>query len=118
VGTYRIVTDRKKEKRLERKTSDNAGPNYMRWTPVTRIVWEAANGPVKKGWLVVFKAGMKTTVLEEITLDRLDCITRAEHARRNSAALRSPEMASLYQLKGAIARQVNRINKQAREANA
>ena len=115
VGAYRIITDRQKQKHLEQKTSDRAGPNYLRWTPVARLVWEAAHGPIKKGWLVVFKRGMKTTVLEEITLDRLDCITRAEHARRNHPNNHSPEMARLYQLKGAINRQVNRLNKQAQQ---
>lgn len=47
----------------------------------------------------------------EITIDRLECITRAENLRRNGV-WRDPELGKLYQLKGAIARQVNRIRKE------
>lgn len=62
--------------------------------------------------MVVFKRGMKTSVLEEITLDKLDCISRAENARRNHPRNRDPELGRLIQLKGAITRQVNRINRE------
>lgn len=113
VGTYRIVTDRKKQRNLEQKISDQAGPNHVRWKPVARIVWEAAHGPTPKGWLVVFKPGIKTLALEEITLDRLECISRADNARRNHPGNQHPEIARLYQLKGAITRQVNRRIKEA-----
>jgi len=49
-------------------------------------------------------------VLEEITLDKLELLTRAQNAARNSPYTRSPELGRLYQLKGQITRQVNRIN--------
>lgn len=111
VGMYRLCSGQ-----LQRKTSEEPGPNHKRWTPVTRLVWEAANGPVPKGHMVVFKPGRATTVLELITLDALDCITRAENARRNHPINKSPELAKLCQLKGAITRQVNRIHKEAAEA--
>lgn len=118
IGAYRVVQDKSGKKNLERKTSEAAGPNHMRWTPVARLVWEAAHGPVPKGSIVIFKPGQRTLKLEEITLDRLSCVTRAEHAERNRTAGKSPELIRLYQLKGAITRQVNRINKQHQEANA
>ena len=57
-------------------------------------------------------ANRQTTVLEEITIDKLICISRAENARRNSAAAHSTEYGKLAQLKGAITRQVNRIIKE------
>lgn len=113
VGSYRVVSDKSGKKHLELKVADTPGPNTMRWRPVARIVWEKANGPIPDGSVVVFKPGMATVVLEDITDDRLECITRAELARRNHPRSRSPELAKLIQLKGAIARQLNRIAREA-----
>jgi hypothetical protein len=93
--------------------NDLPGPNHVRWHPVHRLVWEAAHGPVPKGSICVFKPGRRTTVLEEITLDRIEIITRAQNAARNHPRARSPELARLVQLKGAITRQVNRITREA-----
>ena len=101
---------------LERKVSDD--PTIYparRWVAVHRLAWEKENGPVPDGHVVVFKPGMATTDPEQITLDKVDCITRAENMRRNSPRTRDPEMAGLYQLKGAINRQLNRIKKEANE---
>lgn len=116
LGTYRVMTSHSGPQ-LQVKTGTQPGPSHLRWTPVSRLVWEAANGPVPPGHLVVFrKPALRTTVLEEITLDRLECISRAEHARRNGPYARSPELGRLAQLKGAINRQVNRITREAQEA--
>ena len=111
IGTLRISGGQ-----LERKTSEAKGANHMRWTPVARLVWEAAHGPVPAGHLVVFKRGQKTTVLEEITVDRLECISRGENGRRNVAWNSHPETAPLVHLKGQIQRQVNRISKEDKQA--
>lgn len=102
---------------LERKvTDDRSRVPARRWTPVARLVWEAAHGgPVPAKHIVVFKPGMKTTDPELITVDRLECITRAENANRNHPKNKSPELAKLTQLKGAITRQVNRIVREAQE---
>lgn len=100
---------------LKRKMSDDTSVYpAKRWTPVHRLVWEAAHGPVPRGSVVVFKPGQRTTVAENITLDRLECITRRELVKRNSVHQR-PELKGLYQLKGAITRQVNRITQEAQE---
>ncbi|MNR62573.1 hypothetical protein D3C85_1846370 [compost metagenome] len=61
---------------------------------------------------------MRTNVLEEITADRLECITRGENAERNHPRARSPELAKLVQLKGAITRQVNRIAREHEERSS
>lgn len=106
IGTLRVT----KDGYLERKMTDD--PSIYparRWVPVHRLVWEAENGQIPAGHLVVFKPGMKTAELELVTADRLECITRAENARRNHPRSKSPELAKLTQLKGAITRQVNRI---------
>lgn len=115
VGSYRQRRESTGALVLELKVSEMPGPNHLRWTPVARLVWEREHGPVPAGHIVVFKPGMSTIVLEEITPDRVECITRAEHARRNHPRNKSPELAKLVQLKGAITRQVNRIAREAQE---
>jgi len=112
VGSYRVITTKAGLKFLERKVRQVPGASHKRWTPVSRLVWEAEHGPVPHGSIVVFKPGQRTLVLEEITLDRLELITRAQHARRNHPNTRSPELGRLYQLKGQITRQVNRLQKE------
>lgn len=109
IGSYRINGDGHLEQKM---TDDPTLAPTRRWTPVYRLVWERENGPIPQGHLVVFRPGMKTAVLELITTDRLECITRAENARRNHPRNKHPELARLVQLKGAITRQVNRIKQQ------
>lgn len=108
IGSYRI----NKDGHLQRKVSDASGNNSKRWRCVAELVWVAANGHVPPKHIVVFKPGMRTNVLEQITLDRVECISMAENARRNHPRNKHPELARLVQLKGAITRQVNRIKKQ------
>ena len=111
VGSYRVVPDGV----LEQKVCEAKGANHMRWKPVHRLVWEAANGPVPQGCIVAFKPGMRTNLLEEITLDRLELITSRENMQRNSVhAKYPPELARLVQLRGALARA---IRMKAEEAN-
>lgn len=110
IGSLRIT----KDGALERKVTDD--PTIYparRWTPVARLVWEAAHGPIPRDHLVAFKPGMRTAVEAEITLERLECISRAENARRNHPRSKSPDLARLVQLKGAITRQANRIAREA-----
>lgn len=104
VGSYRINPDG----HLQRKIGEEPGASHKRWRNVAELVWIEANGPLPPGHIVVFRLGMRTAVLEEITLDKVECISRAENARRNHART-DPELIKLYQLKGAITRQVNRI---------
>ena len=96
---------------LERKVREgkNGGLN---WEGEHRLVWKAAHGLIPKGFVVIFKGGKPITKLEELTLDKLDCISHADNMRRNSIWTKSPELAQLYQLKGAIKRQINRIQKE------
>lgn len=116
VGSLRIVTSNTGVAQLERKISTQSGASHFRWRSVHRLVWEAAHGPVPPGHIVVFKPGMKTLVEAEITLDKVDCISRAENVRRNDPGTGNPVMKGLYQLKGAITRQINRITKEERPA--
>lgn len=103
VGATRIA-----DGQLQRKVNEDL-PYMRRWVSVARLVWEGANGPIPAGQLVVFKPGMATVTESEITLDRLELVTRAENMRRNSYHTRYPkELARLIQLRGAMNRQINK----------
>lgn len=112
IGSERLS----KDGYLERKVTDD--PSIVptrRWIGVHRLVWEAANGPIPRGYVVCFLPGRRTAEAEKITLDALELVHRAELARRNHPRSKSPELAKLVQLKGAITRQVNRIAREAQE---
>jgi len=95
---------------LDRKVRDD-GPPQDRFERVHRLVWMEAHGPIPENHVVVFKTGKPITVLEEITLDRLECISRGELALRNQCP---PELKRIVQLRGAITRQINkRLKEQA-----
>lgn len=103
VGTLRINHDGC----LEQKVTDDHPVPARRWVSVHRLVWEAANGPVPKGHLVVFKPGRQTTDPDRITLDRLELITRAENMRRNSFLTRYPkDVADLIRMRGVLNRKI------------
>lgn len=105
LGTLRINTDGA----LERKMTEIHGAPHLRWHPVSRLVWESAHGKVPPGHIVTFKPGMRTNVLEQITLECLELISRAERMRRNSMHTNyPPELARVVQLRGALTRQINR----------
>jgi len=111
IGSLRIS----KDSYLERKiTDDPALAPSRRWTAVHRLVWIAANGPIPAGHIVTFLPGCKSNVLELITADKVECISRRELAARNHPNRSNPELAKLVQLKGAITHQVNRIQRESR----
>jgi len=116
IGTVRFH----KDGYLERKVTDNpALVPARRWVAVHRLVWEAKNGPIPKSHVVAYKPGQRTTTESEITVDRLELISRAEMARRNHPSSRhGPEIGKLIQLKGAITRQINRISRENQERKA
>lgn len=97
---------------LQRKVSDEPGGPHKRWRSVHELVWIEHHGPVPRGCVVVFKPGMKTTDPALITIDRIDCLSRAELMRRNSSWTNlPPELARLVQLRGALNRQINRATR-------
>lgn len=114
LGSYRVSGDGY----CELKFSDVPGRSDKRWIPVHRKVWIEAHGPIPAGHAIAFRPGMKTANPDEITLDRLECISRKELAMRNRAWARGPEFGKLVQLKGAITRQVNRIVREHQEKQA
>lgn len=114
IGSLRIS----KDGYLERKVNDTHPTPARRWVGVHRLAWEAVYGPIPKGHIVAFRAGQHTQDHARITVDVLECISRAENARRNHPRSKHPELGRLVQLKGAITRQVNRIAREAQERAA
>ncbi|WP_285259215.1 HNH endonuclease signature motif containing protein [Halopseudomonas bauzanensis] len=85
VGHERIT----KDGILQRKVRDD-GPLHRRWKSVHSILWEEHHGPIPSGHIVVFKdKGPRHT---DITIGRLEMITRAENARRNTIHRYPPEL--------------------------
>ena len=107
IGSHRINP----EGYVEFKHSDEPGPYTKRWIPVHRKVWIEANGPIPKGHIVVFRPGQKTADPDQITLDKLECITRSENMHRNTFHRYGPQVSQLVQLRGAITRQINKRQK-------
>jgi hypothetical protein len=104
IGALRINADGY----LERKTSMTHPVPARRWVAVHRLVWIEANGPLPEGHIVVFKPGMRTAVEAEITLDKVELISRIDNMKRNSYHNYPKEVAKLIQLRGAVQRQINR----------
>jgi len=82
VGTYRVRQD-VNGGYLEQKMTDT-GCTRRDWIAVHRMVWEATHGPIPPGHIVAFLPGRKSIVLEEITLDGLELVSRQEMIRRNT----------------------------------
>lgn len=104
IGSTRIVYGN-----LERKVTDD--PSIYparRWRPVHRLVWEAAHGPVPPGHVVVFRRGRHTTIEAEITLDRLECISRRENMRRNSVHNYPEPLKRVIRAKAQLVREINK----------
>jgi len=104
IGTYRLD----KDGTLQRKISNDKGNNSKRWRGVHELVWVEKNGPVPAKHIVVFKPGLRTAVLEDITIDAVECISLAENMKRNTRHNLPKELSDLMQLRGAITRQINR----------
>ena len=103
VGSYRINGDGY----LEWKFGEEPGPYSKRWIPVHRKVWIEANGPIPAGKVVSFRPGMQTTVAAEITLDRLELLSKAEILARNRWQNLPPEMREIVTLRATLTRAIN-----------
>lgn len=107
IGSYRID----KDGTLQRKVSNAKGSNSKRWRSVHELVWIEANGPVPEKHICVFKPGVRTAVLEEITVEKVECISLAENMQRNTRHRYPKEINQLIAIKGAINRQINKRSK-------
>lgn len=89
---------------LQRKMTDtrNTRRDYVF---VHKMLWIAHYGPVPKDHCVVFRDKNR----QNIVIENLECISRAEQMRRNSYHNYPKEVAQLVQLRGALARKINRL---------
>lgn len=99
LGSERVTRDGIRQRKIR-----DDGPSQYRWRAVHALLWEEHNGPIPKGHIVVFKDGNR----ENITLENLELITRAELMNRNSYHNYPKEIAELIQLRGAVQRQINK----------
>lgn len=106
VGSYRINRDGY----LDRKVSDERR-GARDWEAVHRLIWKEAHGEIPPNHVVAFRPGRKSIVLEEITLDALELVSRQEMIRRNTIH-RYPEdvKAAIRQL-GVLHRRINERTK-------
>ena len=96
---------------LKRKVSDLRAPSRRDWKFVHVLLWEEHHGPVPPGHAVVFKDGDKA----RICIENLECITRRALMLRNSVHTLPPEIVGVVQLRGAVMRRINRMEKDACE---
>jgi hypothetical protein len=77
------------------------------------LMWEAINGPVPKGFFVVFKDRNKAN----IALDNLELIDRHEHMRRNNIKNLPEELREVLHIKKSITRKINQLEKNGTQQN-
>lgn len=87
IGSERIT----KDGYLERKMTDT-GITRNDYVAVHRLVWEAHNGPIPRGHVVVFRDKLPRHT--HITIDRLELISRRANMLRNSIERYGPEYRS------------------------
>lgn len=82
IGYERLSRDGYIEVKVKMRPSNpKCNDNFV---PKHKLVWEAANGPVPEGCIVVFKDGNK----QNVSLENLACITRGQNAIMNQAHIR------------------------------
>lgn len=99
IGSERIRSDGY----LERKLTDT-GVTRRDFVCIHHIIWREAGREIPPGHALVFKDGNK----HNLVLDNLELVSRAALMRRNSMHNYGPEIARVYQLQGAITRQINK----------
>jgi hypothetical protein len=116
IGSTRIS----KDGYIERKVTDDPGLYpARRWVAEHRLVWEREVGPIPPGHIVVSRSGRHSTDVSEITIDKLECISKAENMRRNTVHNYPQPIPQLVQLRGALIRTINqRRKKHARSKHA
>lgn len=99
----------------EAKCRDSSGRTYWRIKlPGKRKLvykhiwlWEEEYGKVPKGYNIIFKNGDSL----DCRIDNLECISNAELMSKNSLHRFPEDLKKIIQLKGALKRQINKIEK-------
>lgn len=81
--------------------------NTSVWPLLQRHVWQQQRGPIPAGHVIAFLDGKR----KNCAIENLECISRAELARRNQMWTRLPrELAEAIQLNGAIKRKLRELS--------
>ncbi|MCL2524581.1 MAG: HNH endonuclease [Betaproteobacteria bacterium] len=102
IGAERIS----KDGYLQRKVNDGL-PMQRRWRSVHILNWEAINGLLPAGHALIFRDGNKRNV----AVDNLELVTRRELMARNTIHRLPPELKEVVNLKKAITRVINKMEK-------
>lgn len=95
VGTIRVVDGYQEIKIAE---------GMRQWRQLHRVIWERLNGPIPKGYNLVFLDGNK----ENISIANLSLMSKADNMRRNTVHNYPKDIVHLVQLKAALNRQINK----------
>lgn len=95
---------------LWRKVSDTRDKKAD-WKAVHVMEWEAVNGPLPAGKVVIFNDGNRGNFAHH----NLIAVTRPELMARNTVHRYPKEIARLVQLRGAINRQINKRERDAKQ---
>ncbi|MGV8417354.1 HNH endonuclease signature motif containing protein [Pseudomonas aeruginosa] len=100
VGSTRISADGY----LQRKISDTGYPPRD-WKSIHILLWEEHVGPIPTGHCVCFKDNNK----QNVVIDNLELITRAERMRRNSIHRYPPELKSAIRVISKLKRTIQEV---------
>lgn len=103
VGSERVTSDGT----IERKVADT-GRKVRDWKPVKDILWEKLFGRIPRGRFVVHADRNR----QNFTPSNLVLVNRAENMRRNTYHRYPKEIALAIQLRGALQRRINRMNRE------
>ena len=97
-----VGTEQIRDGYLWRKVTDHGG--RFDWKQVHVMLWEHRHGPVPDGLILVFRDRNK----QNIQLDNLELVTRAELCRRNSIHRYPPEVKELIRLQKRLEREIRK----------
>lgn len=97
-----IGTEQIRDGYLWRKVTDHGG--RFDWKQVHVMLWEQHHGPVPDGLILVFRDRNR----QNIQLDNLELITRAELCRRNTIHRYPPEVKELIRLQKKLEREIRK----------
>lgn len=102
-----IGTEQIRDGYLWRKITDHGGRHD--WKQVHVMLWEEHRGPIPAGMILVFRDRNK----QNIQLDNLELVTRAELCRRNSIHRYPPELKDVIRLQKKLERTIrNRLDEE------
>ncbi len=101
VGTEKVSARHKLLKRFVDEPTWGRG-----WRSVHTLVWEAAHGPLPPDHLVCFKPGMRVLEASQITLERIELLSRDEQMKRNTIRRYPPDLVKVMNLNARLKRTI------------